>query len=73
MIQTPEMLRHAIEKLYMDITEPLDPYIALAVTNLSVKMAETAYAMGFQDGRSSDRTNCELCHGGECLGLGKAF
>lgn len=73
MIQTPEMLRYAIEKLYMDITEPLDPYIALAVTNLSVKMAETVYAMGFQDGRSSDRTNCDLCHGGECLGLGKAF
>jgi hypothetical protein len=73
MIQTPEMLRQAIEKLYSEITEPLDPYVALALTNLSVKMAETAYAMGFQDGRSSDRTNCNLCHGGECLGLSNAF
>lgn len=75
MIQTPEMLKRAIEKLYMDITEPLDPYVALSLTNLSIKMAETAYTMGFQDGRSANRstTDCDLCHGGECLGLGKAF
>lgn len=78
MIQTPEMLKRAVEKLYMDITEPLDPYVALALTNLSIKMAETAYTMGFQDGRSSNRStaDCNLCHGGECLGLGglgKAF
>jgi hypothetical protein len=76
MIHTPEMLRRAIEKLYTDVTEPLDPYVALALTNLSVKMAETAYLMGFQDGRSaSSNADCDLCHGGECLGLGlgKAF
>ncbi|CAN1208932.1 hypothetical protein TUMEXPCC7403_01825 [Tumidithrix helvetica PCC 7403] len=72
MIQAPEPLIRSIEKLYMDITEPLDPYVALALTNLSVKVAEMAYLMGHQDGNSSQSPNCD-CPPGVCLGLGKAF
>lgn len=70
MIQTPEALRRAIEKLYMDMTEPLDPYIALALTNLSTKVVDTIYIMGYQDGqRSQDTSSCELCgSSGECIG-----
>jgi hypothetical protein len=69
MIQTPEPLVRSIEKLYMDITEPLDPYVALALTNLSVKVIEIAYMMGHQDGSSSQSPNsCGFCQPGECIG-----
>lgn len=67
MTQTPEALRRSIEKLYMDLTEPLDPYIALALTNLSVKMVETVYTMGFQDGQRSQSSTCEICSPGTCI------
>lgn len=66
MIQTPELLCRSIEKLYMDVTEPLDPYVAL--TNLSTKIVETVYAMGYQDGQSQFLPSCGLCEPGECVG-----
>jgi hypothetical protein len=68
MIQTPELLVRSIEKLYLDITEPLDPYVALAMTNLSIKVAEMAYMMGHQDGISSQSRTCGFCQPGECIG-----
>lgn len=66
---TPEPLLRAFEKFYLEITEPLDPYIALALTNLSLRVAETAYLMGYQDGQraNSNGEGCQLCGGGECL------
>lgn len=65
--QTPEALLRSIEKLYMNITEPLDPYIALALTNLSTKLAETIYQMGYQDGQRLTSA-CNYCEPGECMG-----
>jgi hypothetical protein len=68
MIITPQPLLRSIEKFYIDITEPLDPYIALALTNMSIKLAETIYLMGYQDGQhSSTSPSCDLCGDGECL------
>jgi hypothetical protein len=66
--QTPEALLRSIEKLYMDVTEPLDPYIALALTNLSTKLAETIYLMGYQDGQRISAPTCGFCQPGECMG-----
>jgi hypothetical protein len=72
MNQTPEALLRAFEKFYMDVTEPLDPYIALALTNLSLRVAETAYMMGYQDGQrlKVNSKECLLCQGGTCLASG---
>ncbi len=67
-IQTPEALLRSIEKFYMDVTEPLDPYLALAMTNLSLRAVETAYLMGFQDGQRFQSPSCGLCGDGtECV------
>ncbi|MFN3926219.1 MAG: hypothetical protein ACK4QL_02620 [Pseudanabaenaceae cyanobacterium] len=41
----PEPLLRALEKFYLEITD-----VALALTNLSLRVAETAYLMGYQDG-----------------------
>jgi len=72
MHQTPEALLRAFEKFYIDVTEPLDPYIALALTNLSLRVAETAYMMGYQDGQrlNMSTADCQLCHGGSCIASG---
>lgn len=65
----PEPLLRALEKFYLEITEPLDPYVALALTNLSLRVAETAYLMGYQDGLGVNHPDptCQLCHGTGCL------
>jgi len=68
MIQAPEALIRSIEKLYMDVTEPLDPYIGLSLTNLTAKLVETVYMMGYQDGKRSTSNSCEFCQSGECEG-----
>ncbi len=70
MHQTPEALLRAFEKFYMDITEPLDPYVALALTNLSLRVAETAYLMGYQDGQRLGSAECQVCYGGPCVASG---
>jgi hypothetical protein len=72
MPSTPEPLLRAFEKFYLDITEPLDPYIALALTNLSLRVAETAYLMGYQDGQHSTTSPCQLCGTANCLASGIA-
>jgi hypothetical protein len=68
MMHTPEALLRSIEKFYMDLTEPLDPYIALSLTNLSLKLVETVYTMGYQDGQhKGSKVNCNLCKDGNCI------
>jgi hypothetical protein len=61
MTQVPELLLRSIESFYENVTEPLDPYVALTLTNLSTRMAETAYMMGYQDGQRAGNSSCELC------------
>jgi hypothetical protein len=69
MTQVPELLLRSIESFYTNVTEPLDPYVALALTNLSTKMAEMAYTMGYQDGQKGGKSDCELCGDrGGCVG-----
>jgi hypothetical protein len=63
---TPEALLRSIEKFYIEVTEPLDPYFALALTNLSVKLTETIYTMGYQDGIRNNSPSCDLCGDGKC-------
>jgi hypothetical protein len=63
--EVPEALLRSIEKFYLGITEPLDPYIALSLTNLSLKLAETVYLMGHQDGQRQSQV-CSQCQDGKC-------
>jgi hypothetical protein len=64
--QIPEALLRSIEKFYLGITEPLDPYIALSLTNLSMKLVETTYLMGYQDGQQQSKV-CPQCIDGKCV------
>jgi hypothetical protein len=64
--EVPEALLRSIEKFYLGITEPLDPYIALALTNLSLKLVETVYLMGHQDGQRESHV-CSQCKDGKCI------
>jgi len=64
--QIPEALLRSIEKFYLGITEPLDPYIALSLTNLSMKLVETTYLMGYQDGQKQTQI-CNQCKDGKCV------
>jgi hypothetical protein len=64
--KAPEALLSSFEKFYLDITEPLDPYIALTLTNLSVKLVETSYLMGHQDGQKQTQI-CNQCKDGKCV------
>jgi hypothetical protein len=64
--QIPEPLLRSVEKFYLGVTEPLDPYIAISLTNLSMKLVETVYLMGYQDGQKLTQT-CNQCKDGKCV------
>jgi hypothetical protein len=64
--KAPEPLLRSVEKFYLGITEPLDPYIALSLTNLSMKLVETTYLMGYQDGQQKSKV-CPRCVDGKCI------
>jgi hypothetical protein len=64
--QTPTALLRSIEKFYLGITEPLDPYMAISLTNLSMRLAETVYLMGYQDGQKQTQA-CNQCKDGKCV------
>jgi hypothetical protein len=53
MIKTPEALRRSVEQFMLDVTEPLDPLLALKLTQVVVMLGDTAYAMGYSDGQRS--------------------
>ncbi|AGY57984.1 hypothetical protein [Gloeobacter kilaueensis] len=52
-IKPPEMLLISAEKLFLDVTEPLDCFIALQLWSIVRGLISTAYAMGFADGRGA--------------------
>ena len=62
-IKTPEMLEIAAERMFLDITEPLDAYVSLKLVQVVRGLVGVAYAMGHQDaGRSSiPAAPCDLC------------
>jgi len=49
--EIPEPLLQTFEQFYLNITQDLDPYLALAFTNLSKQAITTAYLMGFEDAK----------------------
>jgi hypothetical protein len=49
--KVPSILRESFEKMLLDTTEPLDPLMALRITNLALNAIEVAYQMGCQDAR----------------------
>jgi len=59
-MQTPEGLRISIEKLMLNVTETLDPYIGLKLAQLTVQVADLAYVMGHQDA-NRQATVCPTC------------
>jgi len=66
----PSAMLQAFEQFYLEITQPLDPYIALTLTNLSKQAIATAYLMGFQDAQKNlnsplDKTN-KISHNNLC-------
>ncbi len=62
MIKTPDALRLSFERFLLDVTEPLDPLISLKLTQLTLSLAETAYAMGYQDGQHQPSVGtCAYC------------
>jgi hypothetical protein len=48
--KVPLVLKESFEKMLLDTTEPLDPLLALRITNLTLNAIEVAYQMGRQDG-----------------------
>jgi hypothetical protein len=63
MIKTPEALRRSVEQFMLDVTEPLDPLLALKLTQLVVRPGDTAYAMGSSDGQRNLDERCCPCPG----------
>ncbi|WP_287128791.1 hypothetical protein [Candidatus Cyanaurora vandensis] len=61
-MKAPEGLRISIEKLMLGITDNLDPYVGLKLTNLTIQVAELSYMMGHQDGnRDTIMSDCPTC------------
>ncbi|WP_218082595.1 hypothetical protein [Anthocerotibacter panamensis] len=59
-MKPPEGLRLSIEKLMLSVTDNLDPFIGLKLTNLTLQVAELSYMMGHQDGNRGS-TECSAC------------
>jgi hypothetical protein len=61
MAEIPEVLLEAFEQFYLNITQDLDPYFALALTNLSKQAITTAYLMGFEDAKRQQSEKQPKC------------
>jgi hypothetical protein len=59
-MHAPDMLLLSIEKLMLDVTEPLDPLVGLKLVGLSRQITELVYMMGHQDGQRQ-ATTCPTC------------
>jgi hypothetical protein len=59
-MKTPEGLLLSIEKLMLGVTDNLDPFVGLKLTNLTRQVVEVAYMMGRQDGTRS-ANSCPTC------------
>ncbi|GAB4214990.1 MAG: hypothetical protein OHK0012_14090 [Synechococcales cyanobacterium] len=61
MISTPAPMRQSFERFMLEVTEPLDPLIALKMTQLVLGLADTAYAMGYHDAQFQGTPRCAEC------------
>jgi hypothetical protein len=59
-MQAPDGLLISIERLMLDITDNLDPFIGLKLTGITRQVAEISYIMGHQDGNRGAST-CPTC------------
>lgn len=57
------MLEYAVEKTFLDITEPLDQFISLKLLQVVQSLVRIAYAMGHQDAMrlGSSGSLCAAC------------
>jgi hypothetical protein len=58
-ITSPEMLRSAVEKFMINVTEPLDALEALKITNMTVGLVDMAYSMGHNDGQQDSQDSSD--------------
>jgi hypothetical protein len=61
MIRTPLALRKSFEKFVLEMTESLDPFVSLKLTQFVLMLVDTAYSMGYSDGQQGDRLSCAEC------------
>ncbi len=61
MATAPDALKYSVEKLLLDTMEPLDPYVALKLTQLALNLVEMSYTMGHADGRRTPAEACPQC------------
>ena len=59
--EVPEPLLQTFERFYLNVTQDLDPYFALAFTNLSKQAITTAYLMGFEDAKRQQLEKQSKC------------
>jgi len=62
-VQTPDMLLFSVERLVLDVTEPLDQLAALQILNLVKGLVGVAYQMGHSDGGGGSQggSSCPAC------------
>jgi hypothetical protein len=62
-VNTPDMLNLAVERMFLDMTEPLDTMLSLQMLQVVRSLVNIAYAMGHSDGKQAGTpfSPCSLC------------
>lgn len=61
-IKTPEMLSLSVERLFLSVMEPLDPFVGLKLLQIVLGLVDLAYTMGHRDGGGGHSTQaCAEC------------
>ncbi len=59
-MKTPSGLIISVEQLMLQMTEPLDPFVGLKLTQLTTRIVELSYSMGYQDAQQK-ASSCPTC------------
>lgn len=75
MATMPDPLRRSTEKFFLRVTEEMDPYLSLKLTQLVINLGDSIYAMGFADGVHSqqEKTNNGSDQLSQCLQVFPGF
>lgn len=62
-VNTPDMLNLAVERMFLDLTEPLDTMLSLQMLQIVRSLVNVAYTMGHSDGKQAGApfNPCSLC------------
>jgi hypothetical protein len=62
-VNTPDMLNLAVERMFLDLTEPLDTMLSLQMLQVVRSLVNIAYTMGHSDGKQvgAPFNPCSLC------------